>query len=447
MRIVFKPTLHTVLMFAFVIVGCGESYDKAAALRRADKATQAEQFDEATTVLREVIEHDARDVEAHFKLGKVHALQNDPYRAWVQFREVLKLDSTRVDAMEQLGMLAYAADEYAEAIVWLERTVQLGEDKPFLYDTLAYLHFQEGTIESAQRWIRKAIQANPREPRFRYKLGRYYHFVGEDKDALPLLERLAREYPTYWDAKLLLGRVYRRLGEEEKALGMLKEAVPQGKPHQDHFYELGMAKLKTGDAAGAIESFEASLVIKPAKAESRYGIGQAYLKLGEREKGKMALERFRDVEKMNKEFKDQQNAFISNWQEGLVKEREGDVAGAVQAFEAALAAKEGDIGTHLFLWMVRRDLDDPIAAARSRSTAQHLMQTEGVSFDNLVLSISRRLSKRGFNDKAVAVLNEVLEKDPGHLPIRRQLIRVYERMGKAQERDEQIAILRDYSLQ
>ena len=444
MRIPVKPILFATLSL-MLIAGCGESYDKAAALRRAEKAIQNKQFEEATSVLREVIAHDPKDVEAHYKLGLAFALQNYPHRAWVQFNEVLGIDSTRVDAMEQLGMLAYAVDERSEAIHWLERTVELGVDKPFLFDTLAYLHFQEGTIESAKRWIRRAIQANPAEPRFRYKLGRYLHFIGSDEDARPLLERLTREYPTYWDAKLLLGRVYRRLGEEALALEVLTEAVPQGKPHHDHLYELGMARLKTDDAAGAIEAFQQSIMLKPDKAESRYGVGQAYLKSGDREKARLALDRFRDVEKANKAFKDQQDQFIADWQNGLIKEAAGDIEEAIAAYEAALTSKENDPGTLLLLWQLRRQLDDPIATSRALSDLEIQMQAESARFDMVAMSTAKRLSARGFDDKAIQVLSEVIELEPDNLPARHQLIRVYDRLGKAEERRAQYEALRRYS--
>lgn len=432
-------------MLAVLALGCGESYDKGPAMRRADKAMATEQFDEAIGALREVVDHDPEDVDALFKLGLAYALQNSPHRAWIQFHQVLSLDSTRVDAIEQLGMLAYAADEREEAIAFLEKAVEMGEDKPHIYDTLAYLHFQEGTIGSAKKWMRKAIQSNPRDPRFRYKLARYHHFIGEDEKALPLLERLARDYPTYWDGKLLLGRVYRRLGEETKALEVLDEAIPNGVKHPDHYYEHGMARLKTGDPEGAIKSFEASIVLKPEKPEPRYGIGQAYLKMGDREKARAALDRFREVEAADKEFKDKQDQFIASWQEGLLNEQAGDSLAALAAYEAALRLKEVDVSTSLLIWMIRRGLDDPIAAARARTEVERALAAEKVTFETVAITLAKRLSSRGFHDKAVDVLKEALADDPSNLSIRHQLIRTYDRMGKTAERAEQYRILRSHS--
>lgn len=433
-------------MFALAAVAvtasCEEPFDRAATMRQAEKATRSEQYDTAIALFRRVIEHHPEDVEARFQLGLALGLANRPLDARLELMQVIDLDSTRADALEHLGMLAFGAEDRPEAIEMLERAVRMGSRRIHLYDTLSYLHFQEGTIEEARQWVRRAIQANPRDPRFRLKLATLSHFIGEYEDARKTLEPLVRDYPTYWDAKLLLGQVYRQLGENEKALAALNEALEHSKGHVDHIHELAMAKLKTGDVDGAIEAFEKVILRNPEKGEAHYGIGQAYMKKGEREKARAALERFRQMQQNDKELKNKQARFISNWQEALVKERDGDYAGALTSFEEALEYKQGDVGTHLLIWLLERKRGNASEAGRAQRKLRRLMGAQGREFDELAFTLSERLVDKGFDGKAAEVLEELLKRNPTHEAARYQLIRAYGRLGRTADREAQFAIFR-----
>ena len=435
-----KP-IQTICSLILFLGACAEPYDKGPALRRADRATQDKRFEDAREELNELLEHDPSDIEAHFKLGLSYALDNQPIQARLSFLDVVVLDSTRADALEQLGMLAFAAEERKEAIEMLERSVRAGTRKGHVYDTLSYLHFQEGTIDKAKHWIRNAIRANP-DARFRMKLATLDHFIGSFDEARDQLESLAADYPQYYEGKLLLGRVYRQLGENEKALATLNEALEHAKGHPDHFFELGMARLKTNDPDGAIEAFEKVLLVDPGHTEARYGMGQAYTRKGDRQKARLALDRFKDLEDGEKELKADQESFIAHWQDGVLKEKEGDLKGAYQSLKQAAMIKEGDIGTHVMMWMLQRRLNDPMGVAREREAIQRQLALESTTFDKVALSLAGRLRNRGFKEKAGDVLLAVLEDDPTHAGARYQLARVYESMGKLAERDEQFVILR-----
>ena len=430
------------LVLLVSIAACEEPFDKPAAMRRAQKATQDRRYEDAVKQLKEVIEHDPTDVEARFQLGLAYGLSNDPFQARLELMQVIEIDSMRADAYEHLGMLAFGAEDRPEAIERLERAVALGSRGIQLFDTLQYLHFQEGKIEKAKEWARRSIQANPRDPRFRLKLATLHNFVGSHEDAKKVLEPLMEAYPNYWDALVLAGKVYRQLGENEKALVSLNKAGAQKKGRTDFTQELGMVKLKTGDAKGAVEAFDEVIRFNPEKAEAHYGLGQAYMKLGEREKAKSALERFREMQQNDKALKGKQAKFISNWQEALTKEGEGDFEGAYTSFQEALKYKQGDISTQLLIWLLRRNQGNDADAARAYRTVERLISAQGREFSELAFTLSGRLTQRGLDSKAVEVLNELLARDPEHKAARYQLIRALSRLERFDEREEQLAIFR-----
>ncbi len=430
------------LALLLLTAACEESFDRPAALRRAQKAIQVRKYDDAISVLQDLVARDPNDVESRFQLGLAYGLSNRPFDARLEFTQVIEIDSMRADGYEHLGMLAVDAKDRVEAIEMLERSVALGVRRIQIYDTLQYLHFQEGTIEKAKEWTRRAIQAAPRDPRFRLKLATLDNFIGAFEEARKILESLLTEYPDYWDALLLSGKVYRQLGEYQKALEALNKAQAQKKGHPDFTHELGMVKLKTGDPQGAAELFDEVIRFNPEKPEAHYGLGQAYMKMGEREKAKVALQRFREIQKNDKVLKGKQAKFISNWQEGLTKEIDGDYEGAYASFQEALGYKQGDISTQVLIWILRRNQGNKADAPRARRTVDRLLNAQGRDFSEMTFTLAERLIKRGFDSKAAEVLIELLLRDPGHKAARYQLIRTYARLGRTQERERHLNILR-----
>jgi tetratricopeptide (TPR) repeat protein len=442
MRMDLRSIAKLGLAVLFVLSGCEEPFDKAAALRKAQKSTQERKYDEAIPLLREVIARFPDDVEPRFQLGLALALSNRPLDGRLELMQVIDRDSTRADALEHLGMLAFGAEDRAEAIEMLERAVKMGAQKVQLYDTLSYLHFQEGTIEEAKKWMHLAIQADPRDPRFRLKLATLSHFIGAYEESRDTLEPLVRDYPTYWDAHLLAGKVYRQLGENEKALASLNKALAKMKGHLEFTQELGMVKLKTGDPNGAIEAFEKVILQSPETGEAHYGLGQAYMKKGEREKAKSALERFREMQQTKKALKNKQAKFISNWQEGLVKEKEGDFDGAYASFEESLTYKQGDVGTQILMWLLKRNQGRTAEAARMYRTVERLMSAQGRDFKDVAFTLAERLVKKDCDQKAVEVYVELLKRYPDDRGVRYQLVRTYGRLGLDKEREAQFEIFR-----
>ncbi len=431
-----------VLGVLLLAVGCEEPFDKQAVLRQAQKATGDREFDDAIALLKEVIAREPNDVESRFRLGVVYGLTNRPFEARLELMQVIEIDSMRADVHEHLGMLAFGAEDRMEAIEKLERAVTLGSRGIQLYDTLQYLHFQEGTIEEAKKWARRAIQANPRDPRFRLKLATLSNFVGSHEDAKEVLEPLLRDYPDYWDALLLAGKVYRQLGEHGKALAALNQAGEKEKGHPDYAHELGMVRLKTGDARGAVEAFDEVIRYNPEKAEAHYGLGQSYMKLGERVKAKAALTRFREMQQNDKVLKGKQAKFVSNWQEGLAKNRDGDFEGAYASYQEALKFKQGDVSIQVLIWLLRRRQGNEAESARAYRTVERLIKAQGRQFSEVTFTLSERLIKKGFDAAAVSVLLELLLREPDNKAARYQLIRAYSRLGKRKEREEQLEIFR-----
>ncbi len=435
---------HIVLLglaLLLVAAACEEPFNKPAALRRAQKAKQDRRYDDAISVLEEVIAHDAVDVESRFQLGLVLGLSNRTFEARIELMQVIELDSMRADAYEHLGMLAFGAEDRVEAIEMLERAVALGARRIQLYDTLQYLHFQEGTIEEAKKWIRRAIQTNPGDPRFRLKLATLSNFVGSYEEARDVIEPLLHDYPDYWDALLLAGKVYRQLGEYEKALEALNKVGTRKKGHREFTFELAMVKLKTGDLEGAAAAFEEVIRYNPEKPEAHYGLGQALMKMGDRARAKAAFERFQEIQQNDKALKGKQAKFISNWQEALTKEAEDDYEGAYASFQEALSYKQGDIATQVLIWLLRRNQGDEADAARTYRTVERLLNAQGRDFGELIYTMAERLIKRGFDTKAVEVLGELLLRDPEHMAARYQLVRAYSRLGRSQERERHLSIL------
>ena len=90
--------------------------------------------------------------------------------------------------------------------------------------------------------------------------------------------------------------------EEFDALRDLMEIELQRDPKGENtLYTLGLMSLRDNDFAAAVEYFERLSSLLPEDTQVQHHLGTAYMRAGDKEKGKAALERFRELKAAEEE--------------------------------------------------------------------------------------------------------------------------------------------------
>jgi tetratricopeptide (TPR) repeat protein len=144
-------------------------------------------------------------------------------------REWVERDAKNADAHFQLGAFLYTADDLEAAEVALRDSIELNPRHAAAMNFLGYSFAERGErLDEALSLIQRALAVDGRNGAYLDSLGWALYQMQRYDEAREPLERAAREYPT--DPVVLehLGDVYARLGQRELAVSAWSRALDAG---------------------------------------------------------------------------------------------------------------------------------------------------------------------------------------------------------------------------
>jgi len=169
--------------------------------------------------------------------------------------------------------------------------------------------------------------ADPREIAQLWQEAFGHHQAGRVDQAAKLYRSVLQHEPMHFEARHLLGVANLQQGKLEDARREIAAAI-EIKPRESAAHSnMGTVWLRLGDLAKARESFEAALKLRPGDPDANANLGTVLLRQGE---GAAA------VAPLRKALAQRQSPDLRN-QLALALEQSGDVAGALKAYDQALA--------------------------------------------------------------------------------------------------------------
>lgn len=238
-----------------------------------------QEFAQAEKVLKQALQADPGNPEAHFQLGNLCIRQNrlaeaeDAYRhaaedarfyaasfnlgnllmgrgewedAAARFRTVLERKPRFVPALNNLGQACMNLKEHGEAIRAFETALALEPDQAQAHDNLAVALFGAGRLEEAEAAFRKAADLDPACAETLNNLACVQLERGDLVPAREAVERALRLDPGLARAHNTHGAIMEYAGEPEAAVASYARAVALDPGCADMHSNLGYALLLTG---------------------------------------------------------------------------------------------------------------------------------------------------------------------------------------------------------
>ncbi len=171
---------------------------------KADRALDAKNYDEAATVLKQILTNDPKDFQVWTQLGNVHLLQSKFAEAENEYLRAIDLHSDYFLALLNLGRAEVGMKQYDVAVDVLNRALKLrpkSADANYLLGE-SYLQLKKGSL--AVGFLNEALRLDPKGMAdVHLRLATLYHAAGmKDKAALEYEEFLKKK-PDYPDSKKL----------------------------------------------------------------------------------------------------------------------------------------------------------------------------------------------------------------------------------------------------
>ena len=235
------------------------------------KALDANQFERAADLFRQVVARDGSDYAGHFHLGLAYSLMKDDARAIAEYEQTLKLKPNLYQAELNLGISLLRQGRAADAVMPLKSAADQkpAELQPRVKLGAAYLASKQ--FAEAETAYAAAVATAPQSADAHLGLAKAIAAQGRLADAAPSFERAAALDPGFRDALLELAGLYEQAKQPDQAAN-LYEKFPENAAAQERLGELLLERKQFAEALPRLEQ----AVAKSPTAANRLALATAY---------------------------------------------------------------------------------------------------------------------------------------------------------------------------
>lgn len=213
----------SILVLAFVLAGCGQ-IDPNAALKEAAASMESRDYRTATIRVRNVLQIEPDNAEAHLLRGRIAVALGDYQTAVTEIGRARELGASQIlTALDLAEAFLHHAD-HASALKTLDAVaLELG-DRPSYWQLRAEALLQIGSVDDAALALERVVTSEGTSPRYLVARARLAIANGALTEAEQLLAEAASIVPTDPDAKLAFGDFLVRANRLHEAAAPLSGA-------------------------------------------------------------------------------------------------------------------------------------------------------------------------------------------------------------------------------
>jgi Flp pilus assembly protein TadD len=307
-------------------------------LDRAGRLIQDGKVDEAVAALRTIVEQQPDNADAHLLLGRALALTPDISAAIAALRRAVELRPTSAQARYTLGTALARFGDLDVARAAFERTIELDPAFAGAHVSLALLFAQRAELAPARTHLARAIELQGTSPAAAYShylMAQILRQQDQLETALQHLSAAIERRPDYAEAYVSRGLIKVQLLNEVGAREAFETAVRLSPDDATTRSELGAVYLRDSKAHDAIVHLEHALRVRPAERTTLYNLCRAFQLAGRSGDATQCFEKL--SARVDAESGQADLAASEANARGLELEAKGNIAGALEKYQAAVA--------------------------------------------------------------------------------------------------------------
>ena len=319
-------------------------------------------WDTAIADLRKALASHPDRAEAHNMLGLLLGRKGaGSSEVAAEFREAVRLRPNFAEAQNNLGLVLAQADDDEAALAAFREAIKIQPNYADAHANLgAALMPTDG--EQAIHELEKAVALEPTSVKAQFNLATAYGAspkYGSGKE-IELLRKVIAMSPSFARAHLALGKALLQDGKVPDAITELQEAARLDPQSGESHYQLGLAMVRAGRKDEGTVELQKGRELSSADDRNQnvnldIAEGRTALDKGDLDQ---AATKFQHAIKLQPESSDAQRYL------GVVLEKQGDTAGASDAYKKAVDLNPGDVAARQSL---QRLLDARCRHRRSRA--------------------------------------------------------------------------------
>jgi tetratricopeptide (TPR) repeat protein len=376
---------------------------------RAWQHHQAQQYQEAEQLYRQVLQAEPRNADAWCFLGAALQSLGQAEEAAASYRQALELVPDYISALNCLGILLAQQGKLEEAAGTFERLLGFQPQEPDAWNNLGLVRLQQGHLDDAIACYQRALHARPDFAAARTNLSHalQHRPVPPAPAPSPVTPADQERVRSYLRQGIALGEQ----GRLDEGAAAFSEALRLQPDSVDAHNNLGSIRFAQRRLDEAIACYERVLHINPRHAAALYNLGVALEHQGRFQEAGVHYEQALQV--------DPQHADAWN-NLGNVRKARRDLDGAIACYEQALRLKPDLAEIYINLGIVYGEREDWQQAEANLSLAQR--QRPGNP--EIPNGLGIVLAQQGRSEEAMQYFHKALELNP-------KFADVYNNMGIA----------------
>jgi tetratricopeptide (TPR) repeat protein len=410
----FPPTTSTYVDLAIVFLRQGDldpALGQLEAGLNAPTAMPTPDWDDAISGLRNALRKTPNRADVHNMLGLLLGRRGaDREEVLAEFREAVKLRPDYAAAHNNMGLVLAQSDEDEKAVGEFREAIRIRPDYAAAHANLGATLLATDVVQAIPE-LEKAASLDPSSVNTQFNLAEAYGTSANHHGPAEQIEQLQKVIaisPSFARAHLALGKALLQTGKTEEAIAELRDAVRLSPQSGESHYQLGLALARAGKQQEATFELQKGRELSVADERNQNAVldineGRAALDKGELEQA---------AEKLRHALKLQPDSASAEHFLGVVLEKQGDRAGALEAFQKALELNSGDaLARRAFERLALPDAP-PVSANNVRAT-QSTSKIEAVVRDDAteVAELEAYIRQKRFSE-AEPRLMEYLKQHP-----------------------------------
>lgn len=186
------------LVFSLFVMGAVQTASASAdkkAYNKGYRAARKGEYPQAEKIFRELLEKDARDIEARLGLSFTQLKQRNLQAAYDNAARVIMMDPLSARGHALLGSAILGAGEFRLSVEEFRTALALNENEALAVAGLAMVDFYENRLQQAINGLRRAVSMDADEPDYVFSLGQAAARSEKYREAADAYERFLMVAP------------------------------------------------------------------------------------------------------------------------------------------------------------------------------------------------------------------------------------------------------------
>lgn len=373
--------------------------------------------------LEKATRYDPKNFHAYYNLALVFRHMGRMEEARKAIRKAREIAPNDPIVARLSGNLFMDLGDTSKALEAYKQGLQQTPLDPYLLYNQALAEYKKGSIPAAIESFEKAIQndnSGQIQSLAHSHLGRIYYNQNNWKRAEYHFREVARLQPDNAEALYNLGLVQLQLNDKEEAVRSFQKALDAGSNDPETFLKLAESFEGLKLPSLAMRALKKAESIRPLDKDVLFALGELHYKRGELVQAEMV---YRKIIQNTPGDTYTESALINL---GIILDEMERYPEAVQSFEKVLELNPRNYNALYNLGIAYAKMGKPLDAIQAWQKASLL---EGKGETKAKERIADYYIKNNFLDKAVSILESILQENPDAHKIRLQLSDVYRKMG------------------